>query len=112
MEDAKYWIDGIGGCKILEHFTEIQTRHLFLNYLCDFLKNQIKGQMFSSFQYGCSVSENEKMKMKTIMIIISLLWVIDDCWVFVTFMREEREAASGALLLELLFKLLPTKNVI
>ena len=102
---------GIGGCKILEHFTEIQTRHLFLNYLCDFLKNQIKGQMFSSFQYGCSVSENEK-KMKTIMIIISLLWVIDDCWVFVTFMREEREAASGALLLELLFKLLPTKNVI
>ena len=41
-----------------------------------------------------------------------LLWVIDDCWVFVTFMREEREAASGALLLELLFKLLPTKNVI
>ena len=51
---------GIGGCKILEHFTEIQTRHLFLNYLCDFLKNQIKGQMFSSFQYGCSVSDNTK----------------------------------------------------
>ena len=37
-------------------------------------------------------------------------WVIDDCWVFVTFMREEREAASGALLLELFFKLLPTKK--
>ena len=37
-------------------------------------------------------------------------WVIDDCWVFVTFMREEREAASGALLLELFLKLLRTKK--